>query len=113
MSPRARGTLILLGSLLVGLVAMFVAVHSTGGGHGSYFLAKALFPFTMLSASPSTGLPAWALAVALLQFPAYGAALASGTLRGSIGRAALLVGAVHLLAALVAFFVVPNDAFPN
>ena len=89
MRPERRGRLLLLGSIPVGLLALLVAVHSTAGEHGSYLPAKALFPYTMLAASSSTGLPDWAIALALLQFPAYGALLHRAARRSSAGRASV------------------------
>jgi hypothetical protein len=113
MSPRAVAALVLLGSFAFGLVAMLAAVHATGGAPGSYLLAKGLFPLTMLAASASTGAPDWALAVAVVQFPAYGAILARAAARGSLRHAAAIVALLHAVAAVLAFLVVNSGDFPN
>lgn len=60
-------------SILVTPVALLMALFSAGAGHGSYSIAKILFPYTMLSAFPITE-PFMVLAV--IQFPIYGLILA-------------------------------------
>jgi hypothetical protein len=57
-------TLCILFTLMLTPVAMFIAIESGGGGHGNYFYAKLLFPYTML-------LPG-GLAIGIVQFPFYG-----------------------------------------
>jgi hypothetical protein len=57
-------------------VAFFLALISTGAGHGSYGFASALFPYPMLYVSfVSHRIGSSAIALALLQYPSYGAVI--------------------------------------
>ena len=62
--------------LAVGLLVMPLAatlgIISAGAGHGDYFLAKVLFPFTMLSTFLLGSITLPFVLVALAQFPVYG-----------------------------------------
>jgi len=55
-----------------GLLLMFFAVLQMGGGHGSYSLAKIAFPYGMLSTLLTDEISAFAITIALVQFPIYG-----------------------------------------
>jgi hypothetical protein len=59
-----------LGALIT-TIAILAALISAGAGHGSYFAAKALFPYTMLTTAFGSLSPPL-MAVAVAQFPAYG-----------------------------------------
>lgn len=62
--------------LAVGLLVMPVAatlgIISAGAGHGGYFIAKVLFPFTMLSTFVLGSITMPFVLVALAQSPVYG-----------------------------------------
>ncbi len=62
--------------LAIGFVVMPIAavlgVVSGGAGHGDYFLAKMLFPFTMLSTFVLGSITLPFVLLALAQFPIYG-----------------------------------------
>ena len=58
--------------LLVNPLALIVAVCSTGAGHGSYFLAKILYPYTMLSTHSHEMITPPFVILAVLQMPIYG-----------------------------------------
>lgn len=58
---------------LVMMQAVVVAIGSAGGGHGSYLVAKFLFPYVFLLRSNNDAAYAW---LGLLQYPVYGAILA-------------------------------------
>jgi len=67
---------------LIGVVftplALWTAFASAGAGHGSYFLAKLLFPYSMLltrTAGDTITTPL--IGLALVQFPLYGWLVAS------------------------------------
>lgn len=91
--------------LLLGLcatpVAMFLAIYSSGAGHGDYVLARILYPIPMLTTvlTDRTITP-FAIVLALIQFPAYGAFIGRS---GSGFASSLALGAFHGLAALAAF----------
>ncbi|MDQ3817399.1 MAG: hypothetical protein M3362_06880 [Acidobacteriota bacterium] len=69
------------------------------GGHGDYFLAKLLFPFTMLSTIPFGSITVPFILLAVAQFPAYGVVLGRANEKGRFMPAACVVLAVHALAA--------------
>jgi len=62
--------------LLIGTVitpvALFLAVASAGAGHGDYVLARALYPFSILSTHLTDSITVVGLALACAQFPLYG-----------------------------------------
>ena len=96
--------------VLITPVAAILAVLSSGAGHGHYEFARLFFPYTMLLTrlqGDTITLPL--LALALVQFPLYGAILG---ITGSKRRAALagvLLLVVHTVAVIVCF----SGAIPN
>ena len=99
---------------VVSLVAtpffLFAAVASAGAGHGSYFLAKVLFPFTMLSTLVFGSVTAPAIALAVLQFPFYGFILGRANVKGRVRTPAAVLLLLHSLA-VVACFILIGDNF--
>ena len=97
--------------IVASVVAMAFAVFCTAGGHGTYMPAVALFPFAMLSTALTGGVisPA-AIGLAFLQFPIYGFVMASAT-PGNRKRAIVILGALHVVAAVIAFVVLRGGAF--
>jgi hypothetical protein len=94
---------------VVGLIAtpfcLLLAIGSAGAGHGDYFWAKIIYPYTMLSTLVfgSITIPFRLLAVA--QLPLYGVLLSIAWLRNRLGLAALGLLTVHAVAALACFAV--------
>jgi hypothetical protein len=95
--------------VLIGLPALYAAIVSSGGGHGHYVAARALFPVPMLMTfyqGDRIGL--LSISLALVQFPFYG-----GVVGWALARKAYvaLVGlvAMHLVAAGLCF----SGAVPN
>src|SRR5262245_9711379 len=72
--------------VLIGLAvtpfALFLALRSTGGGHGSYLAAIVLFPLPMATIGVVGYIGLFALALAFVQFPAYGLILGYAASRG-------------------------------
>lgn len=91
-------------------VCLLLGVASAGAGHGDYRLAKLLFPFTMLSTSFLGSITGPFVALALVQYPAYGVALGLANRNGRLAWAAAVMLAVHGLAALLCF-AIPNPSF--
>ena len=48
---------------------LLLAIGSGGAGHGDYFWAKVLFPFTLLSARVLGSITGPFIALAIVQFP--------------------------------------------
>jgi hypothetical protein len=83
-----------------------IGFASAGAGHGNYFYAKLLFPFTMLSTMFSTGITAPFLIVGILQFPVYGVLLGfmnrkTALIPGLVGLATLHIGAAIMCLLLI------------
>jgi hypothetical protein len=97
--------------LVVSVVAtpllLLAAIASAGAGHGSYLLAKILFPFTMLSTLVFGSIIAPAIALAVLQFPFYGFIL--GRAKGSLPTRAAVLLLIHVLAVTACFMLVGDN----
>ena len=87
-------------SLIATPICLLIGIASGGAGHGNYFLAKLLFPFTMLSTIVFGSITAPFIVLAVAQFPAYGVILGRANEKGRLMRAACAVLAVHVLAAV-------------
>jgi hypothetical protein len=97
---------------LLGIIAIWLAMGLAGGGHGTYLAAKLLFPYTMLLALPEGPIPIVAQVVAVLQFPAYGVAVAANTSAGRASRVFAAIAVLHAVAAAAALGLVPREIFP-
>jgi hypothetical protein len=99
--------------LLVSLVAtplfLLAAVASAGAGHGSYLLAKILFPFTMLSTLAFGSIIASAMALAVLQFPFYGFILGKANVKGSLGARTAVLLLIHMLVVAACFLLIGDN----
>ena len=98
---------------LVSVVAtpffLFAAAASAGAGHGSYLLAKILFPFTMLSTLVFGSIIVPAIAVAIIQFPFYGFILGRATLKGSLLVRSVALLVIHILAVAACFILIGDN----
>lgn len=98
-----------LGGLLVGaaitLPAMFIAVVSSGAGHGDYGAARLLFPYSMLlTLITGDTIGVLSIVVALIQFPLYGLVIGAGMRDRRWRIAAILMLSIgHGIAALACF----------
>jgi hypothetical protein len=99
--------------LVVSVVAtpllLLAAIASAGAGHGSYLLAKILFPFTMLSTLVFGSIIAPAIGFAVLQFPFYGFILGRANVKGSLRTRAAVLLLIHVLAVTACFMLVGDN----
>jgi len=86
-------------SLVATPICLLLGIASGGAGHGDYFLARLLFPFTMLSTIPFGSITTPFILLAIAQFPAYGMILGCANERGKFMHAACVMLFVHGLAA--------------
>jgi hypothetical protein len=91
-------------------VAIVLGVASGGSGHGHYFIAKLLFPVTMLSTLAFKSITPPFILVAFVQFPIYGWFIASGLTSGARRLHLWIPIGVHLTA-LTLNFLIPNPSF--
>lgn len=99
--------------LVISLVAtpffLLAAAASAGAGHGTYLLAKILFPFTMLSTLIFGSINAPAIALAVLQFPFYGFVLGKANVKGTLRTRAAVLLLIHMLAVAVCFILISDN----
>ena len=96
--------------VLITPVALLLGVASGGAGHGDYFIAKLLFPFTMLSTMFVGSITSPFILLAFVQFPIYGWFIASGTLSITRRMNLWIPFAIHLITVALNF-VIPNPSF--
>lgn len=96
-------------SIVLTPIALFLGLASAGAGHGNYFVAKLLFPYTMLSTAFLDEINLFFLILALIQFPLYGCAVAFGVVTERVRIVYLLLVALHVLAILICFSVVSEN----
>lgn len=87
--------------VVFGAVAPWVALAAAGGGHGTYIPAVILFPFTMLLASVVGVISTPLIALALLQYPAYGLLIAT---RENARRTMVGIASAHIAVVMAALF---------
>jgi hypothetical protein len=76
------------------------AIASAGAGHGNYFLAKLLFPYSMLlTRATGDSITTPLIALAVVQFPVYGLAAASFNTK----RFSSYLFALHVIFACLCF----------
>jgi hypothetical protein len=78
---------------------MFVA----GAGHGSYALAKVLFPFAMLAAVIGHSIGLISILLACVQFPIYGLVIGNRFRTSSFRESAIWIVLIHFAVATVVF----------
>lgn len=93
----------ILVSIVLTPVALVLGLFSVGAGHGDYFLAKILFPFTMLSTVFTGGITDFFFLVAALQLPFYGLIIAVGIKLNKSAFFARGLLAVHIIAVILCF----------
>jgi hypothetical protein len=115
MGPRGRIAVAgacLAAGIVVAPVAMFLAVASSGAGHGGYEFAKLLFPYSMLlTLTTGNTITDPLIAMAWTQFPVYGLLLAGAALNSSraLRYASIGIGTLHAIGVIACFSgLIPN-----
>jgi hypothetical protein len=99
-------------SLGVEVVALAVCVLLAGGGHGSYFVAKLLFPYTMALTYSTDTISSVGMMLALGQYPAYAAGVWSARHGSLRERRWMILGLIHAAAAAAAFVFADSSFTP-
>jgi hypothetical protein len=99
----------LVASLVATPLFLLAAIASAGAGHGSYLLAKILFPFTMLSTLVFGSIVVPAIALAVLQFPFYGFILGRANVKGGLQTRAAVLLFAHILAVAACFILIGGN----
>lgn len=96
--------------LLATPFCLLFAILFAGGGHGTYFPVKVLFPYTMISASILGTITSPFILLSIVQFPIYGFALGVANKKGWFVPAAGFILLLHFTA-LILCFVMPSENF--
>lgn len=88
-------------SLFLTLALGLVGAASIGSGADNYFAVMVLFPFAMLLTSALQLSHWYMIAIALLQFPLYGAYLGRANVKGFFGFGVLVLAIAHGLAVML------------
>lgn len=91
---------IMAGALLTP-VCLLLAIGSGGAGHGDYFYAKLLYPYTMLLALGEGTIWLPAILLAVFQFPLYGLIYSLAAKRRKQAIAAIVLVIAHALAVIL------------
>lgn len=91
---------------------LYVAAASAGAGHGSYFWAKVLFPYTMLAAKVMNAITPALSGLAIVQVPIYGLLLGLGAKAGRLLVVIVGVVVVHAVVVTACFVVPMRSSFP-
>lgn len=85
-------------SLFLTAAVALVGAASIGSGFGNYLAVMVLFPFAILTVSLLEAHFGYLVALALLQFPVYGALLGRANVKGYFARCLVTIFLVHCVA---------------
>ena len=88
---------------------ILAGIGSAGAGHGNYFIAKVLFPFTMLSTTFFDGITMPFLILAFAQFPLYGIFVGLMNKRGNLFPALVGLALFHIVATIMCMLLVGEN----
>lgn len=103
MMKRRKFWIPIIVSILITPISLFVALLSTGAGHGNYLAAIILFPYTLLSAVAFGSITVPFILLAILQFPLYGVILGRAAESGTAREARIALLVIHGLAVAILF----------
>jgi len=86
-------------------VLLLVVDFTVGAGHGTYYAAKILFPYTMASTAFTTGMSEPFVAVGIVQYPLYGVLLDWARYVGRFKPTLLALAGVHFVTIVLAFLI--------
>jgi hypothetical protein len=75
---------------------LFLGLVSAGVGEGKYFLAKMLFPFTMLSTVPFHSIRRPFILLAVVQYPLYGLLVGIANLKRTLLICGFALAIIHI-----------------
>jgi hypothetical protein len=100
---RKRFWIPIILSVLITPIFLFLGIASTGAGHGNYFFAQVLFPYTMLSFLLFDTITGPFIGFAFIQYILYGFIIGKGFRSGRVLRVFVLIASVHSVAVLLCF----------
>jgi hypothetical protein len=81
---------------------LFLGLMSSGLGHGDYFLAKILFPYTLLSTAAFDRIEPPFMFLTIIQYPVYGVVIGLANVRRKLLIAGGVLALIHFLAVIAA-----------
>src|SRR4051812_37554976 len=84
---------------------LFLGLVSAGAGHGDYYLAKILFPYTLLYWQLFTSSREFFYVVAIIQYPAYGLLIGVANLNRKSLIFGVAISIVHVACVAGSFYV--------
>jgi len=90
-------------SLVATPICLFLGIASGGAGHGSYFLPKVLFPYTMLSVIFFSSIAAPFILLAVIQIPLYGVVFGAAKAKDNFLPLAGVILIAHVLTVAACF----------
>jgi hypothetical protein len=103
---------VVISALLLQIAAISLVIFTAGAGHGSYALARILFPFTMLSTVFGSYIGGFYVAIGLLQYLIYGLIVAVSLRANRTYKAVATIVVAHVIAIFIVF-IWQNESFPN
>jgi hypothetical protein len=103
ISPRWRIMLAMIVGFLVMPLCIAAAVQSGGRGHGDYWWAKVLFPYTMLSTLLFHSITVPFISLAVAQMPIYGSIMGIAWKRDKLVAWFTVLLVVHFVTVLICF----------
>ncbi|HKB59886.1 MAG TPA: hypothetical protein VKC56_07535 [Gallionellaceae bacterium] len=98
-------------SVVIQLVAIVLGGVSAGAGHGSYFVAKLLFPYTLLAGGMEGPIPESFVTLAGIQYLLYGFVWAMAVKYKRVAPVIIALVLVHFSAVVVEFTVFSQTVF--
>ena len=106
------GGLATLLGVVVTPALLFLVVVAAGGGHGTYWLPKVLFPWTMMSTAVTKSITQPLIVLGIAQYPLYGIILDLARSNGRFKPASLTLLAAHFSALMLAFSISDRSFTP-
>ena len=98
-----------IGSIIIGVLALALTFLFAGAGHGTYLPAKLLFPYTMLSTVLFGSISDSFVIIAVVQFPVYGLILGLAARTYNFGFAAKVIAVVHVVCSVLCLLLVGEN----
>ena len=101
-------------AVFVGLtpIMLFIGLISSGVGHGDYFLAKILFPYTMLSTAAFDRVEPPFVFLTFIQYPVYGVVIGLANVRRKLLISGGVLAVIHVLAVIAALRFATFGVYP-
>lgn len=101
---------IILYSFVIAFIALVIFFITTGGGHGTYFFAKILYPYLMISTAYYGTMTDEFIVTIFLQYPLYGFLLAYACHKNYYNIMLYVLVSLHIIAVLFAIIITAQSS---